>query len=151
MATTKEDISQWFDEGVKKGATHMLVVTDTFDYEDYPKYVMSGEDPRARYKEYLDGTHSMQTVMEVYCLKQDVITKESQLAEKRAQAWRFVVDGLQGDGVTEFATKLLEGKMKLVGNESGMEPQSWHVEETLMYCLSWASRGVRRPSGSCCA
>jgi hypothetical protein len=32
MATTKEDISQWFDEGVKKGATHMLVVTDTFDY-----------------------------------------------------------------------------------------------------------------------
>jgi phosphohistidine swiveling domain-containing protein len=59
------------------------------------------------------------------------IARDFLLSERPAQAWRFVVDGLQGDGVTEFATKLLEGKMKLVGNESGMEPVEDNDEEHL--------------------
>ena len=36
MATTKEDISVWFDEARREGATHLLVVCDEFDYEEAP-------------------------------------------------------------------------------------------------------------------
>lgn len=79
MGTTREEIAGWFDRGVKKGATHLIVACDTFDHEDYPVYVEPGEDPRevaARYS----GVN-MQTVMEVYALHLD---KATQLAEHRA-------------------------------------------------------------------
>lgn len=35
MTTTKEQIREWFVEGVKQKATHMVIVCDTFDWEDY--------------------------------------------------------------------------------------------------------------------
>lgn len=78
MGTTKEDIGTWFDEGVQQGATHMIVVCDTFDYEDYPVYVKPGEDVREKYEQY--NGKNMQRVMEVYSLKK---SKESQLDERR--------------------------------------------------------------------
>lgn len=31
MAAIKQDIRGWFDRGVKKEATHMIVMCDTFD------------------------------------------------------------------------------------------------------------------------
>ncbi len=77
MATTKEDISRWFDDGVEKGATHLIVVCDTFDYGDYPKYVMPGEDA----KEKASNLGSMQSLMEVYNLSMD---KDTQLKTHRA-------------------------------------------------------------------
>ena len=39
MATTQMDIKNWFDQGVKDGATYLIVVCDTFDHSDYPAYV----------------------------------------------------------------------------------------------------------------
>jgi len=57
----------------------MIVVCDTFDYEDYPVFVGKDEDVRAVEKEY-DGIN-MQKVMEVYNLK---INIDAQLNEKRA-------------------------------------------------------------------
>lgn len=79
MAATRTNISGWFNRGVKEGATHMIVVCDTYDHEDYPVYVKPGQDPREVAKGY-DGTN-MQRIMEVYNLKMD---KESQLNEHRA-------------------------------------------------------------------
>jgi hypothetical protein len=64
MATTKDDLRQWFNEGLRLGATHMIVVCDTFDYDDYPVYVMPGEDAAEKAVEY--AQRSMQKVMEVY-------------------------------------------------------------------------------------
>lgn len=81
MAATRQDIESWFDRGVAEGATHMIVVCDTYDHDDYPVFVKPGEDPRAKHKEYLDGLHPMQRAMEVYSLKQD---KALQMAEHRA-------------------------------------------------------------------
>jgi len=78
-AVTREEISEWFDEGVTKGATHLIVVVDTFDYEDYPVYVIPGENASAKYEEY--NRKNMQSVMEVYCLTRD---KEKQLNERRS-------------------------------------------------------------------
>ena len=40
MAATYEEIKGWLDEGRKrKDITHMIVVCDTWDHEDYPVYV----------------------------------------------------------------------------------------------------------------
>jgi len=77
--TTPKELSDWFDYGVAEHATHMIIVCDTFDNEDYPVYVKPNEDVRERLKDY-DNTN-MQRVMEVYSLSRD---KSAQLKEERA-------------------------------------------------------------------
>lgn len=78
MAATKDDIRGWLKRGhATAGATHMLVLCDTFDHSDYPVYVESKEAAEARYK----SPGEMQRVMEVYNLAFD---DEEQLAEHRA-------------------------------------------------------------------
>lgn len=80
MAATRGEIERWFDEGVAKAATHMVVVVDTFDHEDYPVYVMPGEDSHQIAAEY--SGKNMQRVMEIYIL--DLDFKAHQLAERRS-------------------------------------------------------------------
>jgi hypothetical protein len=79
MATSREDIRGWLKEGKKQGATHTIVVCDTFDHEDYPVHVKPGEDVRKKYEEY--NGPNMQRVMEVYSHAHD---HEAQLNEHRA-------------------------------------------------------------------
>ena len=64
MAFTVQDIKDRFDEATS-GATHMLIVCDTFSYEDYPVYVWANEDVNERILHY---SQNMQRVMEVYNL-----------------------------------------------------------------------------------
>ncbi len=78
--TTPAEIAAWFDRGVAKGATHLVVTTDTFDYSDFPVYVMPGQDAREVYEK--ERNKPMQKVMEVYVL--DLARKEAQLKEFRA-------------------------------------------------------------------
>lgn len=78
MAATKSDISEWFERGAALGATHMIVVCDTFDHEDYPVFVEPEQSSRDVAAEY-DGKN-MQRIMEVYDLR---IDKAAQLAERR--------------------------------------------------------------------
>lgn len=80
MAATKEEISAWFDRGVKSAdnPTHMIVVCDTYDHDDYPVYVKPSENISEIFKKY-DGKN-MQKVMEVYKLSDD---KEKQLNVSR--------------------------------------------------------------------
>jgi hypothetical protein len=79
MATSKDEIRRWLIEARKQGATHVIVVCDTWDYEDYPVSVMPNEDVRQKFNEY--STMSMQRVMEVYALARDI---DAQLQEHRA-------------------------------------------------------------------
>ena len=79
MAATREDIESWLMEGKKEKATHMIVVCDTYDWEDYPVYVSRRENVREIYSDY--NGKEMQRVMEVYSLKKDT---ESQLNEHRS-------------------------------------------------------------------
>ena len=67
MPTPKEDISDWFDAGVQKGAKYMIVICDSFAYEDYPSYTNTEEQCL---KIYLNPGE-MQRVMEVYDLNYD--------------------------------------------------------------------------------
>lgn len=79
MAATRIDISSWFDQGVRMGAAHMIVVCDTFDYEDYPVFVMPTDDFWAEHDR--NNGPNMTKIMEVYDLALD---KQAQLAERRA-------------------------------------------------------------------
>jgi hypothetical protein len=79
MATTQEEIRGWFQRGKKNPCcTHLIVVCDTFDHEDYPVFVKTGEDVRQ-----IEKNHSgnMQRVMEVYSMSMDM---ETQIAQPRA-------------------------------------------------------------------
>jgi hypothetical protein len=80
MATTVYQIRKWFDEGKANGYTHMMVMCDTYDYEDYPKYVKgSSEYARRMAREY--ASYPMTRLMEVYNLTLD---GEPQFKEYRA-------------------------------------------------------------------
>lgn len=75
---TREDIKNWIKQAPLE-STHMLVICDTFDYKDYPKYIIHDEETIAdlRNKYNVD----MQKIMEIYNLKMDV---ESQLNQFRS-------------------------------------------------------------------
>lgn len=79
MAATMTDLTTWFDYGVEIGATHMVVVCDTYDYEDYPVYVDPSEDVHAVEGKFRAA--SMQKVMEVYNLS---MSRDAQMRERRA-------------------------------------------------------------------
>lgn len=73
MASSKRDLATWFDEAVAQGAKFMIVVCDTFDYEDYPIPCRDAADCLDQYEKH-DGKN-MQQVMEVYDLSKDKYTQ----------------------------------------------------------------------------
>lgn len=79
MGTTKQDLSDWFDTGVAGKATHMIVVCDTFEHEDYPVYAGTDDEALKAYDAH--NGENMQRVMEVYDLRMD---KTMQLEGGRA-------------------------------------------------------------------
>ena len=46
MAATKKEIRQWLEHGKAQNATHMIVVCDTYDWEDYPVFISPNADVR---------------------------------------------------------------------------------------------------------
>jgi len=80
--TTQSEIRGWLERGKEQGASHMLVVCDTFDWDDYPVY-RANADPEKLRKEVASYpvVNSMQKVMEVYRLDQDW---DAQLKQHRA-------------------------------------------------------------------
>lgn len=78
MPTTQDDIKGWFIRGKGKGATHMLVICDTFDWSDYPKFVMPGEDAPKIGEE--NNGPNMTKLMEVYDLSKDM---DEQINQRR--------------------------------------------------------------------
>lgn len=79
MAANLQDIKRWVERGQSQGATHLIVVCDTFDYDDYPVFVSEDQDVRKVEEEY--AWQSMQKVMEVYNLRIDL---EPQYSAHRA-------------------------------------------------------------------
>lgn len=79
MAASKQDIISWFKRGRQDGATHMLVVCDSFDWDDYPVFVPVGASVKNKVEEY--RKKEMQRIMEVYNLRLDM---DQQMQEHRA-------------------------------------------------------------------
>lgn len=78
MAATREDIIRWLVRAVEEEWDFLIVVCDTFDWEDYPVGVS-----REKFWEKHDemAKASMQKIMEVYDLGMDTA---AQLDEHRA-------------------------------------------------------------------
>lgn len=84
MAATKEEIRSWLNRAKNGGwknrpITHVIVVCDTFDWDDYPVYVYEGQDINEEI--YNFNNDSMQRIMEVYNMSLDI---EDQMNEYRA-------------------------------------------------------------------
>jgi hypothetical protein len=78
--TTKDDIRRWLELAKEKGATHVIVACDTFDWEDYPVFVLAGQNAREIAAKH-DGPN-MTRLMEVYNMSLDI---EVQLNETRVR------------------------------------------------------------------
>jgi len=85
MAASYSDLIDMFRRGQDREdtPTHMVVVCDSFDYEDYPVYT---SDPAATVKKY--EAKSMQRVMEVYDLRKPFDRQRSHPHNARL-AWDF--------------------------------------------------------------
>ena len=77
MATTQDDIKRWLQAAKKQKAKFMMVMCDTFDWDDYPVDCMTAEECWEKY----NNPGSMQKVMEVYDLSKDL---EKQINEGRS-------------------------------------------------------------------
>ena len=64
--TSRSEIKEWLgsSEEMKKEFSHMIVVCDTYDYEDYPVYVNRNENVQEVIDNY--SSKPMQQIMEVY-------------------------------------------------------------------------------------
>ncbi len=63
MTASIQDVLGWIEEAREKGATHIISVCDTFDWDDYPVYIMPGDDLDKKVKHYREA--SMQQVNEI--------------------------------------------------------------------------------------
>ncbi len=79
MGTSREEIKGWLERGKEEGATHVIVVCDTFDWDDYPVMVKPSEKVREVADKY--NHKNMQKVMEVYNLNMDL---DEQLGQTRS-------------------------------------------------------------------
>ena len=70
MTATRQDIQGWLDRGKEEGRTHLIVVTDTYDHDNYPVYVSPHHDVYEIEKEY--NGKNMQHVEEIYWLAGDL-------------------------------------------------------------------------------
>ena len=81
IAAGKEEIRQWFLNGLEEKYKYMIIVFDMMDTDDpdCPYYSFDEDNARRIIREFNDDP--MCKVMEVYDLTADM---ESQLSEKRA-------------------------------------------------------------------
>lgn len=68
MAATKQDVDRWIAKAKKIGATHIISMCDSYDYSDYPVYVMPGEDLKKVWEQC--NSKSMQFSNEIITIKE---------------------------------------------------------------------------------
>lgn len=79
MAASLDDIKRWVNSAKERNCTHLIVVCDSCDFDDYPVYVSKDEDINERIEYYRKA--EMQRIMEIYNMSMDL---DSQLKDHRA-------------------------------------------------------------------
>ena len=79
--TQKEQILKWLRKGIENGATHCFIVSDCWDSDDFPVYVLPDQDVRKVAEAYTSKNRYSERLMEVYKLDMDL---DVQLQESRA-------------------------------------------------------------------
>lgn len=70
MTATRQDVDRWIEEAKENGAQYIISVCDTFDWDDYPVYVMPDEDLE-KIKEGYNGVN-MQKINEVITIVREL-------------------------------------------------------------------------------
>ena|SRR3990170_3798173 len=70
-AATLTKVNYWTQEAKKRGASHLLVVCDQFDWTDYPVYVWPDQDLNEVLKNYQPFKNNMQDIMEIIPLNNE--------------------------------------------------------------------------------
>lgn len=68
MTASLQDIEGWYEEAKRRGAAYLIIVCDTFDYDNYPVYVQKVEDFQAAFNQY-QKPQNMSSIDEVYDMK----------------------------------------------------------------------------------
>ena len=108
IAAGKEEIRQWFIEGVEKDAKYMLIVYDRMDFpdnSDSPYYAESADSAQGILRDF--NNDPMCEVMEIYDLSADM---EAQLAEKRT--WRLPKAAKRAKTYFSASERLSSGKTR---------------------------------------
>lgn len=94
-AASRQQISQWFDDGVNAGHDYMAIHCDQFDYSDSPVYIEA-----AKVHEVLANLQDASKMSKVHELYDLTLPKPPQLAEGRA--WHYPVTiNMQIDNIYE--------------------------------------------------
>jgi hypothetical protein len=78
MSTSRSDIERWYKSGKSQNKKWLIVVCDTFDYEDYPVYASTDKEFWYEYDHH--NGQNMQCIMESYDLTKSL---DSQINEFR--------------------------------------------------------------------
>jgi len=78
MTATRQDILSWLEEAKHKKASHLIVMHDTYDHDNYPVFVLVREILDNRLK---TNGENMQQIQEIYNMTMDL---DMQLAEHRS-------------------------------------------------------------------
>lgn len=79
MAASYDDIKRWLYVGNTGKNSHMIVVCDTYDWDDYTVHVLKDENIWEKIEHY--NGRNMQKIMEIYNYNLDL---EEQLNQGRA-------------------------------------------------------------------
>lgn len=96
--TSKARIREWLEAGRSLGATHMFVLSDTFDYEYYPVYVSGSENVFMKADEHRTDLSKMRELMEVYSY---ALPLDPQVDERRSFRYEVAEDVNGFPGQTE--------------------------------------------------
>jgi hypothetical protein len=77
--TSKADIASWLEVAKSRRCAYLVVLCDTFDYDDYPVYCATAAEARTAIAK---DEKNMAKLMECYDLSLDI---DAQLAEHRAR------------------------------------------------------------------
>ena len=65
LRTPEQELQRWIKGAEEAGATYMLVVCDTFDYDEYPTHVYPGDSLHEVQKKYKDSVEEIIAITDV--------------------------------------------------------------------------------------
>lgn len=171
LESRRQLIPEWWEAGKAKGATHLIVVRDSFSYEYYPVYVMPDQNVFLVADEHRTNPNEMRKLMEVFSYAHPLVT---QLAQERTMDFELTpvrdptplpVDFEELKTLAKYAgilQRLLEVPASLVNHPHWrpavlsciaelaklQDDLSWYYVEGVRYCARCHTRRCTRQSGS---
>ena len=118
MAVSKKDFERWLQKAKEMGATHLISVVDTFEYDDYPVYVMPSDNLNEIKKKY--DNVNMQRINEVVEITNDIISPVTLYVYHVSAKNRFLTIATKEEELTNKQKEFIEkeyGEITFIENE----------------------------------